>query len=445
MAGHIKSQLESPELTANQSDTVQRRLSACLASDPQHIAPGQQGDHVKAIQGALDIIRQRLPNLGLVKITDSPGAYGDDGTDGCTAEVVLKYKTAKQIFRPGRPIDKIVGRMTITEIDDDLVRSKPAPPPKPVPPPEPPPPVVGGAGVQIGSIDSAHGDQSSIVVDYYTSCSRETIGPGQVATLGIERFKTLEDLIDTLLKRSELHQVVVNHGNPDKGLLMLYCRESRARDTGTGIGNLSALADRAQQGPLDPKNSLTKQMLKDAATDMKVPEPSRPVVLRIVDKLVKLRKKQFVMHFRACQLQDPALVRDYKNAFGARMITFHPTRILFLKIKPDQFRVGHSSAEFNSNMSVAQDRIRVFEDPLGTLPNLVLEIIDHDLHTNVEPVALIDRPLVSGQIKEWATFLLGQWRGSETDFVMPVMWKNNDELTYHCPLETGWRSKLQFV
>jgi len=46
----IKSKLESPELTTNQSQAVQLRLSQCLASDPQHIKPkregGASGDHV---------------------------------------------------------------------------------------------------------------------------------------------------------------------------------------------------------------------------------------------------------------------------------------------------------------------------------------------------------------------------------------------------------------
>jgi hypothetical protein len=38
----IKDHLESPELTTNVTEAVRQRLSACLASDPNHITPGQK-------------------------------------------------------------------------------------------------------------------------------------------------------------------------------------------------------------------------------------------------------------------------------------------------------------------------------------------------------------------------------------------------------------------
>jgi len=42
----------------------------------------------------------------------------------------LKYKSVNNIIRPGQPLDDIVGRMTITQIDNDLLNApKPAPPP----------------------------------------------------------------------------------------------------------------------------------------------------------------------------------------------------------------------------------------------------------------------------------------------------------------------------
>jgi hypothetical protein len=73
----IKSRLESAELTTNQTEPVRRRLAACLASDPQHITPGPKIDPtdvaaVKAIQDALKTLHQRLPDLGLLQITDPP-------------------------------------------------------------------------------------------------------------------------------------------------------------------------------------------------------------------------------------------------------------------------------------------------------------------------------------------------------------------------------------
>jgi hypothetical protein len=111
----IKDHLESAELTTNLTDAVRQRLSACLASDPSHITPGQKGEHVKAIQDALEKIRQKFPDLGLLPITDPAGEYGKS-----TADAVLKYKGINAIQRSGQPLDNIVGRMTITQMDDDL-------------------------------------------------------------------------------------------------------------------------------------------------------------------------------------------------------------------------------------------------------------------------------------------------------------------------------------
>jgi len=45
----------------------------------------------------------------------------------------------------------------------------------------------------------------------------------------------------------------------------------------------------------------------------------------------------------------------------------------------------------------------------------------------------------------WAEFLLRQWRqGNSMEFVVPVMWENT-ELTFYCPLEEGWRQKLEWM
>jgi hypothetical protein len=75
---------------------------------------------------------------------------------------------------------------------------------------------------------------------------------------------------------------------------------------------------------------------------------------------------------------------------------------------------------------------------------MVVGILDKDGHTNVESGSLIELRTVE-QIQGWAEFLLRQWRqGGSTEFVVPVMWENS-ELTYHCPLEPGWRSKIEWV
>jgi hypothetical protein len=121
----IKARLESAELT-NHPAGIQKLLDACLASDPSHITPHQKGEQVQILQRALMTIAERSPEIGLKKITDKPGEYESD-----TIEAVLKYKEHFKIVRTGQRLDPIVGRMTISQIDDDLAKKKPAPEPDP--------------------------------------------------------------------------------------------------------------------------------------------------------------------------------------------------------------------------------------------------------------------------------------------------------------------------
>jgi hypothetical protein len=125
----IKSRLQSRDLT-NHPKPIQDRLNNCLQFDPSHITPGQKGGHVTVIQRALATIRQRMPELGLPEITDKEGDYGTD-----TTATVLKYKSINGIVRSGQPLDAIVGRMTLTRLDDDLLRPAPTPPTPPAPRP----------------------------------------------------------------------------------------------------------------------------------------------------------------------------------------------------------------------------------------------------------------------------------------------------------------------
>lgn len=435
----IKNKLESPELTANQPVQVRAKLNACLASDPSHIKRDDTGDHVKAIQDALGIIRQRRPELGLPSITDTPGEF-----KASTAEAVKRYKDKNAIIRPGQPLDDVVGRMTITQIDNDLLR-----PVKPNPdPPKPLPPMLGAAGVQIGPLGV--GARGRFVNEYYINCGLETIGPGQIATVGLRTYTTFEGLVDVLLTRTEVHQVIVNHGNSDNGLLVPCMKETGFSETGKVIGDLSGLADRMEKGTFDPRNPINKVLLDGAAKDMKV---SSAVVLRIAAKLILLRKRSFIFHFRACNMKDPVLVEKYKKAFGARMITYHPSRLFFLRFILDQMNPGFSVASFPDNSSETA-RLRKFDDPIGLLSPMMLAIHDIDGHTRVEQESFIERRS-PGQILGWAKFLLRQWRESSPGgFVVPIMWQNTKDIeeingkkthTFHCPLEDGWRKLLKFV
>jgi hypothetical protein len=298
--------------------------------------------------------------------------------------------------------------------------------------------VVGTAGVQIGPV----GPRGEIVAEYYNKCGLETIGPGQISTTCLRQFSTLEELIDLLQARPEVHQVIVNHGNPPGGLLLPVARETNYRDTGQIMYLLSGLADRQEQkGHVDPNDPITKVYLDGATQDMRV---TRAVVLRIVQKLVALRQKALVLHFRACNLDDPELVRTYKKAFGARLMTFHACRLFFLRFVPDQTKPGRHVSEFSSQNNTATARLRAFEDPIGLLSPLLLAVHDIDGHTRVEQESFMEQRNPQ-QIRGWAEFLLRQW-GEEAPkgFVVPVMW-DNSELTFHCPLEPGWRQKLRLV
>jgi hypothetical protein len=133
----IKSRLESDFLTG-QPAPVKARLDQCLAMDARHVPPGKRdpatvdGQAVTALQEALRRIRKDLlPSLPDNK--DGPGDYGVG-----TRNAVRKYKSdpSHKIVRQGQALDDIIGRMTITQIDNDLVtlqgKAAPTPPTPPV-------------------------------------------------------------------------------------------------------------------------------------------------------------------------------------------------------------------------------------------------------------------------------------------------------------------------
>jgi hypothetical protein len=138
----IKPALESAEFTTEVTPSVRARLESCLRSDPAHIMPksrgGQDGPQVEAVQKALKKINAALPlELKIGDITDAAGVYGQN-----TADVVRKYKELNAIQRTGQPLDDVVGRMTISALDDELknLRLRPGPSPRPPTPPSPDPP-----------------------------------------------------------------------------------------------------------------------------------------------------------------------------------------------------------------------------------------------------------------------------------------------------------------
>jgi len=371
------------------------------------------------------------------------GYWPDHGGLARTAAYALPAPLGLDSSLPAR-LDGEGGDLTIIPSETphgpprpDGPSPSPSPKPSPSKPDPSPTPVVGTAGVLVGPL----GPRSRLILDYYQQCGLETIGPGQVTTDRLAKFTTLEALIDLLLTRPENQQVIVNHGSPDSGLLVPICKETRFSDTGVVISDFSGLADMAEKGPIDPKNQVTKVLLDGLAKDLGV---RTSVVLRIVDKLVALRKRRLVLHFRACNMDDPEMVRGYKRAFGAALITFHGCRLLFMELKPAQMKAGRHVAEFSSDDNTTQARLRTFDDPLGLLSPMLIAIVDRDGHTRVDDESFLEHRTPS-EIRGWAIFLLRVWKEQSPErFVVPVMWENS-ETTFHCPLEPGWREKLQSV
>jgi len=310
--------------------------------------------------------------------------------------------------------------------------------PTPVPQPRPQPtPVVGRAAGFVGPL----GRGENIIREYYDKCGLETVGAGQVPVSGLTRYPTLEALIDALQSSSQQQNVIVNHGNGDDGLLVPICRETSFSKSGTVMSELSGLADMAEQGPIDPTRATTKVLLDGATSDMNV---KQDVVLRLVGKLVNLRKKRLILHFRACNMDDPVMLGAYKSAFGAQAISFHGCRLLFMPFVLDQMKPGKHVADFSEDNNTARARLRKFNDPIGLLSPMMLAVADIDGHTHVEQESFIEHR-TPDEVHGWAEFLVRQWSDPAPErFVVPIMWENS-ELTFHCPLEVGWREKLKFV
>ncbi len=416
MAPHIKTALKSPELTADQSPGVRVRLNSCLSSDGAHIVPRSSGPEVQAIQNALKKIRAARPDLALPDITDTPGEFGDT-----TVAAVRRYKdggngAGDRIVRAGQPLDDIVGRMTITQIDDDLLSLvRPAPPPQPRPVP---PPVTQSANAFVAEVTS------------------------------VSRFPTFEGLIDALIRTTSFINVVVNHGDTGSGLLIRLCPESQFRATGLIIGALQELADRRQKGPLNPSDPDTRMFLKRV---MSVAMVSQQVVTRIVEKLVTLRKTPRIIHLRACSMKTSFMAMRYKAAFGAIAITFHGTRIIFQrndpKIPVNRMPVAQTFAKSLPNNQ--ERRLRLFEDPFGEFASMLIGmvvVLDENGNVQIEDsVQLIDKR-DAVDLEGWAQVLIRRWRAPvQKGFIIPIMWADEGETTFHCPLESGWRAALQIV
>jgi hypothetical protein len=396
------------------------KLQDCSVSDTDHIVPKSSGEAVKKIQEALAKIES-------ISFPSNEADGKDYGT--ATINAVEAFKKKRGILNYENKVDNIVGQKTIRQLDKEMNDLEPDLPPSPRPPV---PPQASSAGIQI-----AFGLR--IAPAYYQHCGLETIGGGQVPTSNIKTHFTFEDMIDTLLSRSERHQVIVNHGSPERGLIIKLCRETGFTDTGTVITYLALLTDSAEKGTLGSDGS--KRMLHTLASRANI---TTSVANRIILKLLLLRHKRFIYHFRACNMQEET-VTEYKLAFGAMGISYHSCRLVFVEVVPQQTKPGDRVISLmTKHPSTKTQRYRGLADPMGLLEPILIGIKDIDGHVRLETYTVSERRSTR-EIAGWAEFLIRQWDIQDPkSFVMPVMWENG-ETTFHCPLEPVWREKLKYV
>jgi peptidoglycan hydrolase-like protein with peptidoglycan-binding domain len=91
------------------------KLEAAAVSDPAHILPGAQGDHVGKIQSALILLDDASIELSELQ----SWLYGPS-----TAAAVLAYKQKRNIVNRSyqTQADNIVGKMTMASLDGEMSR-----------------------------------------------------------------------------------------------------------------------------------------------------------------------------------------------------------------------------------------------------------------------------------------------------------------------------------
>ena len=407
------------------------RLENVMAGGPsvRQRTPGDDPEAVKRIQRALVLLVGPMPMSFPPRLGGQPdGIYGDE-----TRRHVETFQ--KRVF----PLAKIewdgrVGAKTLGKMDEALPGGAPKPQPAP---PTPVPPISGMAGLHVANTRG-----KEIILEYYRNCGLETVGPAQVQTLEPTLYDTFEGLLDNLAASPGSSQVIVNHGEKLFGLLIKICPETTEREVGKIIGQLAALAEMAEKGPITDHTPFAKTLVDDCRNVLQV---GRAVVLRLVDKLVMVRRKQCILHFRACNMPGD-IIGDYKRAFRSPMVTFHSVRLLFVRVGLQQIGPGQPKcAERASAMTAsAVARFRLLQDPIGLLQDSLIAVLDVDGGPTVNPFTFIDQRS-SGQVRGWAEFLVRRWKQSEPHhFVVPIMWKNS-ETTFSFPLEEDWRLKLSFA
>jgi hypothetical protein len=298
-----------------------------------------------------------------------------------------------------------------------------------------------GAAVHIGVIFNA-----GLVREYFQRCALETPSKGaaRFPTGEISSFATLEELLDHLLARDETTHVIVNHGNDKDGLLVPFAAGAQHNATGRAIEDLSALANEARffllaRAHLPPDSPKVTRL----APIMGV----RPAtVARLAEKLAEVRKKKLRLEIRGCNIgKNATMLKNYKAAFGADAVTAPSCRMFYVRILPHKPRRGTSLGQLSGQQpTTAKTRRRLFAIPRRLPEPLIVDVRDIDGHTKVDSESFMDVPT---RAIDWAVEINGIWKqspqGTGNDrFVLPVMWEDENDPSYHCPLDVSYRQKL---
>jgi hypothetical protein len=191
----------------------------------------------------------------------------------------------------------------------------------------------------------------------------------------------------------------------------------------------------------------------------------RAALLRLVGKLADLRKAKFmknIVEIRGCNLaaQGTQLLQAYRRALGTHMLSAPVCRQLYLPINPDNpaLPTGKAKRYLQKQKTTMQElsqgrppnaksRRRLFGRLGSTGPEpLIIDVEDIDGHTNVTAHPFMDHPSKASEV---APTLILNWNqavhGTHNDkFILPVMWDNN-EASYHVPLEDSYNFKIKIV
>jgi hypothetical protein len=294
--------------------------------------------------------------------------------------------------------------------------------------------------------------KSYIIREFYERCGLECVGLIRIPVVNISEFDSLESLVSQMKDRSEWFQVIVTHGDPQKGMLMPLATGGHATGTGGvilppgqwkakgGEPSVPELLTGMAQRPTSLNDS--DQDVRDVAAAMGV---TTDAVQRVAGLLNALGRRKFIVEVRGCNIGSNAtLCQQYRRMFGTHMFTAPKCRMFYLSL------TAKSPGSWDKMQKLVQTKInspkkrrRAFEDPSGAMLPIVIDVTDNDGHTNISTQTFKVPP---ESAFNWATKLLGQWRtapaGTNTDhFVLQAMWENS-ELTYHVPMEPGYKEKL---